>query len=62
MLVSLIRRFDLTDLRLFVAVVDTGSITHGAGQANLSLPAASERLHQMEDSGRVKLARLCLDR
>jgi DNA-binding transcriptional LysR family regulator len=53
--ISLNMRFDLTDLRLFVAVVDAGSITHGAAQANLSLPAASERLQQMEDSGRVKL-------
>jgi DNA-binding transcriptional LysR family regulator len=47
--------FDFTDLRLFLAVVDTGSITHGAVQANLSLPAASERLREMERSGGVKL-------
>jgi DNA-binding transcriptional LysR family regulator len=48
-------RFDLTDLRLFLAVVDTGSITRGAAQANLSLAAASERLRAMEASGRVRL-------
>src|SRR5262249_43726650 len=54
-LVSLIMRYDLTDLRLFATVVDTGSITHGTAQANRSLAAVSERLHQMENSGRVRL-------
>lgn len=48
-------RFDLTDLRLFLAVADTGSITHGAAAAGLSLPAASERLRAMEQSGGVGL-------
>ncbi|SUS07978.1 LysR family transcriptional regulator [uncultured Defluviicoccus sp.] len=48
-------RFDLTDLRLFLAVVDAGSITHGAADVGLSLPAASERLRDMEAAGEVKL-------
>ncbi len=48
-------RFDLTDLRLFLAVVDAGSMTHGAADAGLSLPAASERLRDMEAIGKVKL-------
>ncbi|MBM7044189.1 MULTISPECIES: LysR family transcriptional regulator [Rhizobium] len=48
-------RFDLTDLRLFLAVVDAGSITHGAADVGLSLPAASERLRDMEANGGVKL-------
>ncbi|MBP1886426.1 LysR family transcriptional regulator [Sinorhizobium mexicanum] len=48
-------RFDLTDLRLFLAVVDAGSITHGASDVGLSLPAASERLRDMEIDGEVKL-------
>ncbi|KZS51383.1 MULTISPECIES: LysR substrate-binding domain-containing protein [Rhizobium] len=48
-------RFDLADLRLFLAVVEAGSITHGASAANLSLAAASERLRQMEASGGVSL-------
>lgn len=48
-------RFDLTDLRLFLAVADAGSITHGAAEAGLSLPAASERLRDMEQSGGVRL-------
>lgn len=48
-------RFDLTDLRLFLAVVDAGSITHGAAEVGLSLPAASERLSDMEAAGEVTL-------
>ncbi len=48
-------RFDLTDLRLFLAVADTGSITHGAAEVSLSLPAASERLRDMEATGQVML-------
>ncbi|CAM3346947.1 regulatory helix-turn-helix protein, lysR family [Paracoccus aminovorans] len=48
-------RFDPTDLRLFLAVADAGSITHGAADAGLSLPAASERLGDMELSGGVRL-------
>ncbi len=48
-------RFDLTDLRLFLAVVDAGSITHGAVEVGLSLPAASERLRDMEATGEVTL-------
>ena len=42
-------RFDLTDLRLFVAVCDTGSITGGAGRVGLSLTSASVRIRQMEE-------------
>jgi DNA-binding transcriptional LysR family regulator len=42
-------RFDLTDLRLFLLVVEAGSITHGAARANLALPSASERLRGMEE-------------
>lgn len=48
-------RFDLIDLRLFLAVVDAGSITHGAAEAGMSLPAASERLRDMESAGEVLL-------
>ncbi|HUN50321.1 MAG TPA: LysR family transcriptional regulator [Candidatus Sulfotelmatobacter sp.] len=48
-------RFDLTDLRLFLAVVDAGSITRGAADSGLSLAAASERLRGMEADGRVRL-------
>jgi DNA-binding transcriptional LysR family regulator len=48
-------RFDFVDLRLFLAVVDAGSITHGATAVGLSLPAASERLRAMETASGVKL-------
>jgi molybdate transport repressor ModE-like protein len=42
-------RFDLTDLRLFVHIAESGSITAGAKLAHLSLPSASARIHGMED-------------
>ena len=48
-------RFDLTDLRLFLAVAEAGSITHGAAEVGLSLAAASERLRNMEAAGGVRL-------
>ncbi len=43
-------RFDLIDLRLFLLVVEAGSITHGAAQANMALPSASARLRGMEEA------------
>jgi molybdate transport repressor ModE-like protein len=42
-------RFDLTDLRLFVHVVEAGSITHGAERMHLAIAAASTRIRNMED-------------
>jgi molybdate transport repressor ModE-like protein len=42
--------FDLTDLRLFAAVLEEGSITAGASRAAISLPAASARLKGMEEA------------
>ena len=41
-------RFDLTDLRLFLCVVEAGSITRGAALANMALASASARLRGME--------------
>ncbi|HEY6432116.1 MAG TPA: LysR family transcriptional regulator, partial [Acetobacteraceae bacterium] len=41
-------RFDLTDLRLFIAVVRSGSITRGAETMNLALASASQRISGME--------------
>ena len=41
-------RFDLTDLRLFCDVVDTGAITRGAERSALALAAASTRIRNME--------------
>jgi DNA-binding transcriptional LysR family regulator len=50
--------FDLTDLRLFLHVVEGGSITAGAEAAHLSLAAASARVMGMEQA----LATLLLTR
>jgi DNA-binding transcriptional LysR family regulator len=41
-------RFDLADLRLFVHVVEAGSITGGAARLHLALAAASTRIRNME--------------
>jgi molybdate transport repressor ModE-like protein len=43
-------RFDFTDLRLFLHVVEAGSITAGAERANLALAAASTRIRNMEET------------
>jgi molybdate transport repressor ModE-like protein len=43
-------RFDLTDLRLFLHVVETGSITRGADRAGLALASASARVRRMEET------------
>jgi molybdate transport repressor ModE-like protein len=51
--------FDLTDLRLFAAVVEEGSITAGASRAGISLPSASARMKGMEEMlGTTLLERL----
>src|SRR5271166_6354826 len=41
-------RFDLSDLRLFLSVVEAGSITHGAERLHLAIAAASTRIRNME--------------
>jgi DNA-binding transcriptional LysR family regulator len=48
-------RFDLVDLRLFVAVAEAHSITHGAGSINLALASASARIRGLEDALGVAL-------
>ena len=40
--------FDLTDLRLFVTVIEQGSLTRGARAMSLALASASERVSRME--------------
>lgn len=42
--------FDLTDLRLYLHILDTGNITAGAARSHLSLAAASARIRAMETS------------
>ncbi|MYN42307.1 LysR family transcriptional regulator [Duganella sp. FT109W] len=48
-------RFDLTDLRLFIHIADSGSITAGAQLAHLALPSASARVRGMEQALDVPL-------
>lgn len=48
-------RFDLTDLALFLGVLEAGSITGGAQRAHLALASASARLRQLEEGLGVTL-------
>jgi len=48
-------RFDLTDLRLFTHIADSGSITAGARLAHLALPSASARVRGLEEALGVPL-------
>jgi len=41
--------FDLVDLRLFVNIADSNSMTRGAERSHLSLPAASVRIKNLEE-------------
>lgn len=43
-------RFDLTDLRLFLNVVEAGSLTAGAARSHMTLASASQRVKGMEDA------------
>lgn len=47
--------FDLTDLRLFLNVIDSGSITAGSARTHLSLPSGSARVRALEASLGVPL-------
>jgi DNA-binding transcriptional LysR family regulator len=42
-------RFDLTDMQLFLHVVEAGSITAGAERAHIALASASARVRGMEE-------------
>ena len=42
-------RFDLTDLRLFLHVVEAGSLTGGAQRSHMTLASASQRVRGMEE-------------
>jgi DNA-binding transcriptional LysR family regulator len=48
-------RFDLVDLRLFIAVADARSITGGADRTHLALASASERIKGLEQAFGVAL-------
>ncbi|MGY2990294.1 LysR substrate-binding domain-containing protein [Bradyrhizobium sp. USDA 4508] len=48
-------RFDLTDIRLFLEVVESKSITVGGKRMNLALATASTRIRNMEEAIGTKL-------
>jgi DNA-binding transcriptional LysR family regulator len=48
-------RYDLTDLRLFLAVADTGSVTRGAPRCHLAVSSASLRIAGLEAALGVQL-------
>ncbi len=48
-------QFDLTDLRLFVAIAETDSLTKGAERVHTSASAASVRIKNLEERLGVKL-------
>jgi DNA-binding transcriptional LysR family regulator len=48
-------RYDLVDLRLFIAVAEARSITGGADRAHLALASASARIKGLEDAFGVAL-------
>ena len=50
-----LNRFDLVSLRLFVAVVDAGSLTAGADRFGISLAATSKRIAELEQHCGVTL-------
>src|SRR5690606_38096538 len=47
--------FDLVDLRLMVHIADANSMTRGAELSHISLPAASTRIKNLEESMGTKL-------
>lgn len=47
--------FDLVDLRLFIHIAEENSLTRGAARSHLSLPAASLRLKNLEQTLGAKL-------
>lgn len=48
-------RYDLTDLKLFTYIGETSNLTRAAEKIFLSLPAASARVKNLEDSLKVRL-------
>lgn len=48
-------RFDLTDLKLFIQIAESGSISAGAQRVHLALASASARVRGMEETLNVAL-------
>ena len=49
------RNLDLTALRSFVAIVETGGVTRAAGVLNLTQSAVSMQIQRLEESLDLKL-------
>ncbi|WP_322005143.1 LysR substrate-binding domain-containing protein [Paraburkholderia tropica] len=47
--------FDLVDLRLIICIAETDSLTRGAERFHMSVPAASTRIKNLEESIGIKL-------
>jgi DNA-binding transcriptional LysR family regulator len=47
--------FDLVDIRLFINIAETNSLTRGAERSNLSLTSASKRIKNFEESLGIKV-------
>jgi DNA-binding transcriptional LysR family regulator len=47
--------FDIVDIKLFINVAETNTLTRGAEKSFISLPAASKRITNLEDKLGVKL-------
>lgn len=47
--------FDLIDIRLYVNIAETNSLTRGAKRSYMSVPAASTRIKKIEDRLGTKL-------
>ena len=47
--------FDFSDLRLFIRIAEENSLTRGAERAHMSLPAASTRIKNLEETLGAKL-------
>lgn len=53
------RNLDLTSLRSFVTVADTGGVTRAAGFLNLTQSAVSMQLKRLEENLGGALSRSC---
>lgn len=48
-------KYDLTDFRLFIKIAESESLSKGAEQCHMSVPAASNRIRNLEDQLGLKL-------
>ncbi|MDO6822759.1 LysR family transcriptional regulator [Marinobacter sp. 1_MG-2023] len=48
-------KYDLTDFRLFIKIAESESMSRGAEQSHMSVPAASNRIRNLEDQLGLRL-------